>query len=69
MLNTLLGWVGIQRGPMIPAQVAAMGYEEVAALCEVTLGPNGESPADFFYINERAYIACALTPVPDGRPS
>ena len=64
MLNTLLGWVGIQRGPMTAAQVAAMDYEEIADLCEVTLGADGSSPSDFFYVNERAFIVAALTPPP-----
>ena len=31
------------------AQVSEMGYAEIAALCKVTLGANGESPPDFFY--------------------
>ena len=64
MLNTLLGWVGIQRGPMTATQVVAMTYEEIADLCEVTLGADGSSPADFFYVNERAFIVSALTPPP-----
>jgi len=61
MLNTLLGWVGIQRGPMTTAQVVAMDYKEIADLCEVTLGADGSSPSDFFYVAERSMIAAALS--------
>ena len=65
-LNTLLGWVGVSRAPVpyTVAQVQAMGYEEIADLCGVTLGSDGSSPEDFFYVNERAYIVSALTPPP-----
>ena len=37
-----------------------MGYAEIAALAGVTLGPNGESPADFFYVQVRNTVANAL---------
>ena len=42
-------------------QVAAMGYSLIAELAEVELGPNGESPADFFYVQVRTYVVNALT--------
>jgi len=42
------------------AQVAAMGYSLIAELAEVELGPNGESPADFFYVQVRTYVVNAL---------
>jgi hypothetical protein len=42
------------------AQVRAMPYAGIAALCGVSLGANGESPADFFYVAEAAGIAAAL---------
>ena len=41
-------------------QVAAMGYSLIAELAEVELGPNGESPADFFYVQVRTYVVNAL---------
>ena len=65
-LNTLLGWAGINHdpNPYTVAQVQAMTYEEIADLCGVTLGADGSSPADFFYVNERAFIVNALTPPP-----
>ena len=43
------------------ATVAAMGYSLIAELAEVELGPNGESPADFFYVQVRTYVVNALT--------
>ena len=45
-------------------RVLAMGYKEIAALCGVTLGPNGESPPDFFYKNVRAALAEELVEPP-----
>ena len=37
--------------------VGAMGYAQIAGLAGVTLGKNGESPADFFYVNVRRKVA------------
>ena len=42
------------------ADVRALGYAAIAALAGVELGPNGESPADFFYIQVRNYVANEL---------
>jgi len=41
-------------------EVQAMGYSKIAELAEVELGPNGESPADFFYQQVRNYVVSAL---------
>jgi hypothetical protein len=43
------------------AEVRAMPYAGIAALCGVVLGqPGNTSPADFFYVAEAAQIAAAL---------
>ena len=44
-------------------QVAAMGYEQIAALAEVVLDENGQHPddPDFIYRNVRTYVVNALT--------
>ena len=43
-------------------EVAAMGYEQIAALAEVTLDENGQHPddPDFIYRNVRTYVVNAL---------
>ena len=41
-------------------EVRALGYAAIAALAGVKLGPNGESPEDFFYRAVRAYVAGEL---------
>ncbi len=41
-------------------EVAAMGYSKIAELSDVELGPNGESPADFFYVQVRAFVVAEL---------
>jgi hypothetical protein len=38
-------------------QVEAMGYREIAELAGVTIKPDGNSPADFFYVNIRRCLA------------
>ena len=42
------------------AQVAALDYRGIAALCAVKVEANGNSPADFFYVNVRHYVADTL---------
>ena len=42
------------------AEVRAMGYTQIAELAEVELGPNGESPPDFFYVQVRSVVADAI---------
>jgi hypothetical protein len=50
---------------LTPADVRLLNYQAVASLCGLTLGQPGDtSPADFFYIQERAVIAIALQPPP-----
>ncbi len=45
---------------LLSTEVAVMSYGQIAELAEVELGPNGESPADFFYTQVRAYVVAAL---------
>ena len=40
--------------------VSAMGYSLIAELAGVELGPNGESPADFYYTQIRTFVVAAL---------
>ena len=40
--------------------VRHMTYAQIAELAGVELGPNGESPEDFFYVHVRNYVASAL---------
>jgi hypothetical protein len=40
--------------------VSTMTYEQISALCGITLGPNGESPEDFFYVAEANQIVASL---------
>jgi len=42
------------------AEVLAADYAEIAALAKVSLGPNGESPDDFFYRHVRKHVAGCL---------
>jgi hypothetical protein len=50
---------------LTPADARLLNYQAVASLCGLTLGQPGDtSPADFFYIQERAVIAIALQPPP-----
>lgn len=49
-----------QAQELTSADVAAMGYSLIAELADVVLGPNGESPADFYYTQVRAYVVNAL---------
>ena len=42
------------------ADVAALDYRGTAALCAVKVEANGNSPADFFYVNVRRYVASTL---------
>ncbi len=41
-------------------QVKLLGYTEIAHLAGVILGPNGESPADFYYEQVRTAVVAAL---------
>ena len=49
-----------QTQELLSTEVAVMGYSLIAELAEVELGPNGESPADFFYVQVRTYVVNAL---------
>ena len=49
-----------QTQELLSTEVAVMGYSLIAELAEVELGPNGESPADFFYVQVRAFVVNAL---------
>ena len=42
------------------ADVAALDYRGTAALCAVKVEANGNSPADFFYVSVRRYVASTL---------
>jgi len=44
------------------ADVAAMGYADIAALAGVTIEKNGNSPADFFYVAVRRKVINVLEP-------
>ena len=41
---------------LLPEQVLQLTYEQVANYCNVTIGPNGESPMDFFYVVIRKQV-------------
>jgi len=43
-----------------PQQAMDATYQQIATVCNVALGPNGESPADFFYHHIRSEVAKRL---------
>ena len=49
-----------QQQKLTSVEVQAMGYSKIAELADVELGPNGESPADFFYQQVRTFVVTAL---------
>ena len=49
-----------QQQQLTSVEVQAMGYSKIAELAEVELGPNGESPADFYYQQVRTYVVTEL---------
>ena len=58
---TQTGIAAAQAEALTSAQVRAMAYAGVAALCGVTLGQPGDtSPEDFFYVTAAAQISAAL---------
>lgn len=42
------------------AEVRKLEYVQIAELAGVTLAPNGDSPADFYYVQVRQGVADAL---------
>ncbi len=49
-----------QADNLTSTQVAGMGYADIADLAGVTLGPNGGSPSDFYYVQVRNAVVTAL---------
>ena len=57
-INSLLAAARAQH--WTAADVEAMTYAQVAAACEVKIEANGDSPADFFFVNVRRGAALPL---------
>jgi len=57
-INSLLAAARAQH--WTAADVEAMTYAQVAAACGVKIEANGDSPADFFFVNVRARVAKTL---------
>ena len=45
---------------LVAADVAALDYRGIAALCAVKVEANGDSPQDFFYVSVRRHVASTL---------